>query len=352
MSVYTGVFLLLILLRMACATPPLRRRVFPWALLAIFAFSAFRYEVGCDWTGYEVQFDLGGETSLTDIGGDPLWWGLVQLLQTAGLSYVSLNVASSLVFFYGIYRLSLRQTDPLGFLVLIFPVLIINLPMSGIRQATAAGILCFAFMAFTDRRPARFSILVAFAALFHSSAAIFIILWPLIAMRITLFRAIVAALLAAPATFFLAGTDAAQVATSRYVGTDVEAAGAMYRVGLLCLTGLVYLLIYRRAWEKAFPSDYSLVTLGAWIMLVLPFGLLASGVISDRLGYYLVPIQAMILSRLPEVTPRQWKRVVTVTPYVVVTSVFAVWMMYSTLFELCYVPYDTWLLGMPSTTRY
>ena len=51
--------------------------------------------------------------------------------------------------------------------------------------------------------------------------------------------------------------------------------------------------------EKTYYLDYSLVSLGSigmvLLFLVVPF----SSVISDRFGYYLIPIQAMIFARLP-----------------------------------------------------
>ena len=37
-------------------------------------------------------------------------------------------------------------------LAVAFPILVINMPMSTIRQAAAIGIMCFAYNAFNDRR--------------------------------------------------------------------------------------------------------------------------------------------------------------------------------------------------------
>ena len=63
----------------------------------------------------------------------------------------------------------------MGYLSLAFPVLIINMPMSGIRQAAAIGIMCFAYNAFNDRRLIRFVFCVIVASGFHSSAVSFLI---------------------------------------------------------------------------------------------------------------------------------------------------------------------------------
>ena len=150
-----------------------------------------------------------------------------------GLPYPVANIASSAVFFLGVHILARRQPHPLGFLVLLFPILIINMPMSGIRQGAAIGVLCIAFAAFIDRRPLWFAFWVVVAAGFHSSVLIFMLLLPVATGRYTRNRLLMAAVLAVPGAFFLASGDAAEVATSRYIGTNVDAAGAAFRVGML-----------------------------------------------------------------------------------------------------------------------
>ena len=53
---------------------------------------------------------------------------------------------SSFTFFFGAHYMAQRQQNRIAFLILLFPVLIINMPMSGIRQASAIGALCIAFV--------------------------------------------------------------------------------------------------------------------------------------------------------------------------------------------------------------
>jgi hypothetical protein len=107
----------------------------------VFVFSAFRYEVGCDWTGYLNQYDVFGSLTFAEAVAtrEPLWTVLIGVQVKLGVPYPWLNVISSFMFFYGIHQLAKRQPDALGFLVLLFPVLILNMPMSGIRQGAAVG---------------------------------------------------------------------------------------------------------------------------------------------------------------------------------------------------------------------
>jgi hypothetical protein len=166
----------------------------------VFVFSAFRYEVGCDWTGYLNQYDVFGSLTFAEAVAtrEPLWTVLIGLQVKLGVPYPWLNVISSFMFFYGIHQLAKRQPDALGFLVLLFPVLILNMPMSGIRQGAAVGIMCLAYLAFMDRRLVRFVGLVLLAAGFHSSAIVFLLLAPMVTGGLSRGRIALALLLALP----------------------------------------------------------------------------------------------------------------------------------------------------------
>lgn len=347
---YLGLTNILFMLRYALAGRGLARvQVYYPVLLGLFLLSAFRYQVGCDWSGYYFQyvgaanFDWSTLTSIQE----PIWWAILAWINESGLPYPVANIVSSTVFFVGIHVLARRQPDPLGFLVLLFPILIINMPMSGIRQGAAIGLLCIAFTAFIDRRPLRFALWVVLAAGFHASAIIFMLLLPVATGRYTRGRLILAAILALPGAFFLASSEAAEVASSRYIDTGIDAAGAAFRIGILGLSALYFFLFVRRKWLLAWPKDYSLASIGA-IGMALAFLLVPiSTVIGDRFGYYLIPIQTMIFARLPYVPFRKNAGLHSALPYLGLLLVFAVWSQLSGLFQQCYIPYQTWIFGFP-----
>ncbi len=347
---YVGLTNILFLLRYALARQgALRRQVYFAVLGALFVFSAFRYRVGCDWSGYYYQYlaaDNFDWSSITEIR-EPIWWAILGWIQDMDLTYPVANIASSAIFFLGVHVLARRQPDPLGFLVLLFPILIINMPMSGIRQGAAIGLLCIAFVAFIDRRPFWFALWVVLAAGFHDSALIFMLLLPVATGRYTRNRLLLAAVLAVPGAFFLATSEAAEVATSRYIGTGVEAFGAAFRVGFLGLSALYFFLYVRKKWLRTWPHDYSLASVGA-IGMALAFLLMpVSTVIGDRFGYYLIPIQAMIFARLPFLPFRANAAMHSALPYLALLLVFTVWTQLSWHFKQCYIPYQSWIFGFP-----
>lgn len=352
--IYLSLFNIFLFLRLA-AQRVATRSFWYWVVLAtLFVFVAYRFEVGCDWSGYYMQYELmrGRDLQTALELREPAWWVLVYFTQSAGLAYPWLNVFSALVFFGGAHTLARRQPDPLAFLILLFPVLIINIPMSALRQATAIGLICVALTSFVDRRLLRFVFWTLLASGFHSSAGVFFLLAPLVRGAYTKKRLALAGFLALPGTYLIASGGDVEVAASRYLDTGVDAFGAAYRAGVLFLSGLLFVLFLRREWWRRFPDDYKLASLGAMMMLAT-FPLVAvSTVIADRIGYYFIPMQAMIFTRIPYLTHGQRGRLLTVAPYLGLSLVLVVWTMTSQLFSQCYVPYQTWLFGFPDSAKF
>jgi hypothetical protein len=347
---YFGLSSALFMLRFALASlQGLHRQSYFLVLIGLFLFSAFRYAVGCDWSGYYNQYLVAKNIDWSYITNprEPIWWAFLGWVRDMGLPYPVVNIVSSLIFFIGVHVLARRQPDPLGFLVLLFPILIINMPMSTIRQGAAIGLVCIAFAAFIDRRPIWFALWVVLAAGWHSSALIFLLLLPVATGRYTKSRLAMAAILAIPGTLLLASGETAEIASSRYIGGGKEAFGAVFRLGLLGLSSLYFFLFVREKWMRTFPQDFSLASIGA-ISMGLTFLLLPiSSVIGDRLGYYFIPIQTIIFARIQYLPFRFNHSLHSALPYAALLLFFFVWTQYSEHFQQCFIPYKSWLFGFP-----
>ena len=268
-------------------------------------------------------------------------------MSEAQIWYPWLNVLTSAIFFLGLHFFARRQPDPFGFLILTFPLLIINMPMSGIRQGVAVGLMFFAFCSFVDRKVLRFVLITLAASTIHSSAVVFLALAPIAKRRLTAMSVAVSVLLLLPVGAVVMQGGASQVALSRYVETDVDAQGAFFRLLLLFFTGAAFFVLLRRPWRQRFPGDYRLALLGSVMMIGLLALLPVSSVIADRYGFYLIPIQAMILSRIPYLPVGWYRGVYAATAYGVFVLAFTVWASLSQHFRGCYVEYQTWLFGLP-----
>lgn len=311
----------------------------------LFIFVSFRYEVGCDWATYEGLFYNTDQYEWFNIFDhrDPFFWLINGLLNKLNFSFLALNIVLSGIFFLGIHKLAKFQPDPLGFLILIFPILIVNMPMSGIRQSAAIGLICIAFIHFIEHRPIKFSTWVLIASGFHLSAIVFMALIPFSSGRYNNTRLAISIIMILPSLIFIYFSEGASIAIKTYVGAEVEAYGAAFRVSILTLSAIYFFLCVKEKWKKTYYLDYSLVSLGSigmvLLFLIVPF----SSVISDRFGYYLIPIQAMIFARLPFLPFKKNHYIHVILPYLGMFIVFCVWALTSWHFQKCYMPYDNWL---------
>jgi hypothetical protein len=110
---------------------------------------------------------------------------------------------------------------------------------------------------------------------------------------------------------------------------------------------MYFFLFLKKKWMRTFPQDYSLASIGA-IGMALAFLLIPiSSVIGDRFGYYLIPIQAVIFARIPYLPFKSNHALHSALPYLGLLLVFFVWTQISGHFQQCYIPYNSWLFGLP-----
>lgn len=325
--------------------------IYYFTLFGLFLFSAFRFEVGCDWVTYQKMFynAKGIDWLFIPKLRDPLFWTLLKWTNYMDFSYPFINIFCSAIFFIGVHILARRQPNPLNFLVLMFPILIINMPMSAIRQGAAIGLICIAFAAIIDKRPIRFLLWGFLATGFHTSALPVIALLPFATGRFNYKRIVIAALLACLIFIILFYTGSGERASSVYVGANREAYGAPYRIGMLTLSALYFLLFVKKKWQQTFPQDYNITLLGVIGMILIVFLVPVSTIISDRYGYYLIPIQAMIFARLPYLRFKSNQQLYCALPYLGLFIAFIIWTQISYHFNTCYIPYENWIFGLPST---
>lgn len=317
--------------------------LFGFCLWAISMWAALRYKVGCDWSNYFRYFDSVPEDFWEIFSyRDPLFHVVVWVIKNTGFElYPAINVVTSLFFIAGVSAFSKHISDKLAFLYYLFPVFVMGLVMSGIRQAIAASLMMIAFSSFIRAKPNQALVWVLVAGSFHSSALIFIIIWPL-SLRINRKKKIVLfALCFFPAALGLLSTEAAELAQSRYVGTDVVAAGAIFRILLLSIAAAVFFLVMNEGWKKLRPDTFDLVRYTSFSI----FGLLGlaglSTVLADRLAYYFIPIIAMVQSDGPFVLPsRGLVQAFSMAFLSIYLIFFLYWMASSRHFNGCYVPYQ------------
>lgn len=312
------------------------------SLFGLFSFAAFRYQVGCDWTGYLNIYELAKIKEITLQTQEVAFWTTNKLLYEFEFDYPYINVIASILFFAGLHTLASRQPNPIGVLILAFPILILDLAMSGIRQAIAVGLFCFACNAFVDRRLLRFTLFVLLGATFHSSIMFFLILVPLVRGEYSLRRIALGMLLALPGLYYFLTSAAFEMYSQRYIGTQSEAFGAPFRTGLLAFTGAIFLCFLDHKWKVQSISDYKLVKICSYMMIATFPLCLYSSIAGDRIAFYFIPVQLVILTRLPQLFKGKQSSQIAFSPYAAGGLFLVTWSQMSSLFEGCYGTYQTW----------
>jgi hypothetical protein len=311
-------------------------------------FVGTRDNVGCDFASYEGRFNslLQGLTLGEIFNNGEAGFYLMSLgLRDMDFTHLSVLFVSGVLYLFCLWRFSNLLEKPLGFLALCFPVLIVQLGMSGIRQALALGFLLLAMTAFANKRRLMVVLWVLVASQFHTSAIIFLPLAYLPGRQVSLGRLVAALALLGPMVLFMAG-GRAEVYSDRYVEQtygENSSGGAWFRYTLILIPFLLFEWKAKLV-EQTFPKLYPLLRVFALITFAMAAVGLVSTVALHRLVFYAMPISIMAFICVSQVLAHERKNpVMWFLPYVFYGAYMLSWFKLSRHADLCYVPYQSWL---------
>nr|WP_277924460.1 EpsG family protein [Sphingomonas sp. CROZ-RG-20F-R02-07] len=304
-----------------------------------------RLGVGGDWGSYigiyqEIMFQpLGFALGRTDPGYGFLNWAATR--GDLGIWFV--NTGSAILFMAGLARLARRQPNPWLAMLVAVPYLIIVVGMGYTRQAAAIGIICWALADASSDRVVRTVVLIGLAALFHKTAILFlpILLAPL-ASRRPLLAAAGAVAFALMFNVFLGGESDRLV--TNYVTSTYDSSGAGVRVAMNVLAAGLLFAFRERLGMTGYRKNIwticaalAVISVGALLTLSA-----SSGV--DRLSLFLIPLQIVVLSRLPSALSRTGRQLPSVLIGVVAYSLTVqfVWLHFADNAN-AWIPYSTTL---------
>ena len=308
--------------------------------VALVGFLGLRHQIGCDWNNYLLMFrraqsyDFPQVLAVSDPGHMLIGWAVARL----GFGFGIFNAVLALIFAAGLVAFVRRQQSPALALLVATPVLVAIVGLGVPRQAVAVSLLMLAASAFVSGRRRLPAALIAASILFHWTA---LILLPLTALMLVKRRVgphwLIGLAAAAALLLFAASLFVPTLAMMRLLE---PAQGGIYRAvpGILALAAY-FLLVRRRLPEEELRiHDYlAAVTLFAAAMIWL------SPTITDRLGFYGIPFQMMVFSRLPKHFSIGWQRVAAVLAVIsLYAGLFSGWLLLTT-HKHCFAPYSSYL---------
>ncbi|GAA4010300.1 EpsG family protein [Sphingomonas humi] len=270
-------------------------------LIAMTIMIGFRYEVGGDWINYEDMFKRFAfrdfAASLTSI--EPGYGLLNWAAQSLGLDIWFVNLLCAVPVVAGITALIRREPNPWLSVLLAIPYLVVVVGMGYTRQAAALGFVMIGLAGLLRNDSVlRYALWVALGTMFHKSAIVCI---PLIAFTGHRSRLLDLVLLASASVglYALLLQDSVDRLVKNYIDARYMSAGAAIRISMSVLPAII-LMLFRKRFdfdedEYKLWRNFSLVSLVAAVALLVS----PSSTAVDRIALYLLPLQFVVLARIP-----------------------------------------------------
>lgn len=306
-----------------------------------------RFEIGADWVPYLEHYETVQFLSVPDavsLPGFDLGYSAIVILSSRLNGEMWLvNLSCALIMVFGVARFCARQPNPALCFVVAIPYLIIVVGMGYTRQAVAIGIILAGIADFDGGSIVKITLFVLVAALFHKTA---ILVLPLILAPFAKRRPIylIFGALVFVALFFLLLRESADALIANYIDADYESRGAAIRVAMNFLPAVLALALRKRLGFNSYQSEmWSLFALVA--IATLPLVLAANFTTAiDRLALFLIPLQIVILPRIPYVfgTGKAVNALMMIGIIGYSGTVQFVWLVFATHAEY-WVPYNSYL---------
>lgn len=343
MIVYLSIFTVISLLGLAIPD----RRALPTLIgvtLFLLWFMGTRYIVGCDFKAYYLRYiDILPGLHLSEIFArqEPGFELLAAILKTLGAHYMWLNILTALLMLIGYFIFARDHRSPVLIIALLFPVVIVQLGMSGIRQGVAVAALALASVAFVHGRGWLTAAIILLGAQFHSSAYVFLPMAFLAGRRIDVLRIGAGVVLLSPLAIYLL-SDRLDVYSDRYIEQnygEITSKGALIRYGLIMIPQLFFLNYYREL-RSEFPRVYGLLKLFVIISFSMIPVAMFSSVALHRINFYLMPFSILTFVYLTYVAVPKKQFVVAQVAVAMTYGLYQLfWFLTSSHAAECYVPY-------------
>jgi hypothetical protein len=343
MLTYLTVFTVIALLGLSI---PDRRSLATLLTVCLFMvwFMGTRYIVGCDFKAYFLRYhDTLPGLYLTEIFGqqEPGYALMTAILKTLGAHYMWVNITASVLMVAGYFVFARAHRSPILIMALLFPVIIVQLGMSGIRQGVAVSALMVASVFFMKGRGWMTALMIVLGAQFHSSLIMFLPLAFMAGRQVSIGRIVFGVLLLTPVAMYML-SDRLDVYADRYIEQNygaITSNGAIIRYALIMIPQVFFLFYYRRVQER-FPEVYGLLKL----FVIICFSLMPLAVFSSialhRINFYVMPFSILSFVYLSWcIFPQRQVLLGRAMPAVIYGAYQFSWFMTSSHAEACYNPY-------------
>lgn len=329
--------------------PDHQRKVLVTILILLFFFMGWREFVGCDFTGYAVRFYNISPISDPFVAltrSEPGFEFLITAVRTSELHYMWLNIFASAIILFCVFLFLKNFRSPILILTALFPMFIVQLSMSGIRQGVATAMLMAACSAFLGAKRLQVAAWILAGAAFHASVAVFLPLALLAGRPLSLRWLVGSIVLLGPLAAWIM-SDRLDKYNDRYIDQiygDVASGGALFRYAPLLLIAVIF-IVKRAQFGAIFPREFQLFQVFNLIALsIFPLSILST-IALHRITFYILPVAIVTFVYAFHCFSNQNTRSLMKAAPLIVYGVYLVgWIYFSKHASLCYLPYKSYLL--------
>lgn len=304
------------------------------SILMLTFIIGFRFEVGGDWVAYLKFFDLSQNQSLFELlspFGDPGYRLINSISGELGFGIYGVNVFSAFIFSIGLALFCNNLPRPMLALAVSIPYMVTVVSMGYSRQALALGLAMIALVALGKGKQIFFIVFILIAATIHKSAVILLPIMALASTKRRIWTYIWLGVIAV-AAYFIFLADSISTLIKHYVEESYQSQGAFIRL-MMCIIPAAILLIWPNRFK--FPKTestiwrwFAIISMGLFLLLFLTD---ASTAI-DRIALYLLPLQLVVFSYIPEIfgNKGELKQLIILLIVLYYSAVLFVWLNFAT----------------------
>ena len=264
-----------------------------------------RHEVGGDWinyiSGYSGLQGISFSKALkTDMVVQDLGFGVVHWFSLNYLNGIyATNLVCAVIFVAGLVRVCKNMPLPWLALSVSIPYLVIVVATGYTRQAAAIGFVMWGLIDLTNGKQVKFYIMVMLGVLFHKTALFMLPVGFLYANSLNNLKSFMLFTLFFVLAFYAFMAEHIARLTYYYVEETqgMESSGAVIRVAMNVSSSLVF-LYFRKLWADRYNDSRLWMIFSVTSIIMFPLAFVSSTFI-DRMALYLLPMQIVILSRVP-----------------------------------------------------
>ena len=290
-----------------------------------------RHDVGGDWDRYIsiYSFHQGIELDFLNFRSGDFAYETIHWFSLNYLNGIySTNLICAIIFISGLIRFC--RIMPLPWIALFVSVhfLIIVVSMGYTRQSAAVGLLLWGLVDLIKGKNVKFYISILIGALFHKTLLVMLPIGYLYNNEKFSFIRLISFISILSISAYALLMDKIEKMFYYYIEIEFhQSGGALIRVFMSFVTALIF-FIYREKFKKRFHDEKLWFIFSVISIILLPASYFYS-TFSDRIAIYFLPLQLVVLSRIPVLIESAYNRTVFILyAAVIYISALYVWLIF------------------------